>query len=183
MFRSERWRKGSQYMRYLESSNSSRQQGEWFARVGIRRKEGRNRVDWVQDRMLKVILGMGSGDCCTTMWSYLKPCTVFIKWLQQKDLCYVYLAMRLPRWHSGKESACQCRRQRRLGFDPWVGKIPWRRKWRPSSYSCLENPMDREAWQAMVHRVTKESNKTEHSCIHPNTIFPKSPLLKKEESK
>lgn len=54
-------------MRYLESSNSSRQQGEWFARVGIRRKEGRNRVDWVQDRMLKVILGMGSGDCCTTM--------------------------------------------------------------------------------------------------------------------
>ena len=24
---------------------------------------------------------------------------------------------------SGKESACQCRRQ---GFEPWVGKIPWR---------------------------------------------------------
>ena len=26
----------------------------------------------------------------------------------------------------GKESVCQCRR---CGFDPWVGKIPWRRKW------------------------------------------------------
>ena len=35
----------------------------------------------------------------------------------------------LPRWDSGKESACQGRRHRRLIFDPWVGKIPWRRKW------------------------------------------------------
>ena len=32
----------------------------------------------------------------------------------------------LPRWLSGKEFACQCRRNR---FDPWVRKIPWRRKW------------------------------------------------------
>ena len=32
----------------------------------------------------------------------------------------------LPRWLSGKESTCQCKRQ---GFDLWVGKIPWRRKW------------------------------------------------------
>ena len=36
---------------------------------------------------------------------------------------------RLPRWLSGKESTCQCRRHR---FDPWVGKIPWRRKWQPT---------------------------------------------------
>ena len=28
-----------------------------------------------------------------------------------------------------KESACQCRRHRRYQFDPWVRKIPWRRKW------------------------------------------------------
>ena len=35
----------------------------------------------------------------------------------------------LSRWLSGKESACQCRRQ---GFDPWVRKIPWRRKWLPT---------------------------------------------------
>ena len=39
----------------------------------------------------------------------------------------------LSRWHSGKESACQGRRHRRLrGFYPWVGKIPWRRKWHPT---------------------------------------------------
>ena len=34
--------------------------------------------------------------------------------------------MGLPWWLSGKESTCQCRR---YGLDPWVGKIPWRRKW------------------------------------------------------
>ena len=35
----------------------------------------------------------------------------------------------LELWLSNKESACQCRR---FGFDPWVGKISWRRKWQPT---------------------------------------------------
>ena len=34
-----------------------------------------------------------------------------------------------PRWHGGKESACQYRIYKRCGFDPWVRKIPWSRKW------------------------------------------------------
>ena len=33
---------------------------------------------------------------------------------------------------SGKEPACQCRRHKRPGFDPWVGKIPSRRAWKPT---------------------------------------------------
>ena len=36
----------------------------------------------------------------------------------------------LPRWLSGKESTCQCRRRR---FNPWVRKIAWRRKWLPTA--------------------------------------------------
>ena len=40
----------------------------------------------------------------------------------------VYIACGLSRWLSGKEYTCQCRRHR---FDPWVGKIQWRRKWQP----------------------------------------------------
>ena len=31
-----------------------------------------------------------------------------------------------------KKPACQCRRDKRLGFDPWVGKIPWRRAQQPT---------------------------------------------------
>ena len=38
----------------------------------------------------------------------------------------------LPKWCSGKEPACQCRRHKRPRFDSWVGKIPWRRKWQPT---------------------------------------------------
>ena len=34
---------------------------------------------------------------------------------------------------SGKETACQWKRCERLGFNPWVGKIPWRRAWQPTS--------------------------------------------------
>ena len=37
--------------------------------------------------------------------------------------------MGLPQWLISKECACQCRRH---GFDPWVRKIPWRRKWQPT---------------------------------------------------
>ena len=36
------------------------------------------------------------------------------------------------RWLSGKESACQCRRRKRRGFDPWVRKIPWGKGWQPT---------------------------------------------------
>ena len=51
------------------------------------------------------------------LWK-LSPCT------------YAYV---LPKWLSDKEPACQCRIScRRCGFDPHVGKIPWRRKWQPT---------------------------------------------------
>ena len=33
---------------------------------------------------------------------------------------------------NGKEPTCQCRRNNRCGFDPWVGKILWSRKRQPT---------------------------------------------------
>ena len=56
---------------------------------------------------------------------------------------------------SGKEPSFQCRGLKRLRFNPWVRKIPWRRASNPLQYSCLKNSMDRGVWQAMVHTVTK----------------------------
>ena len=35
--------------------------------------------------------------------------------------------LRFPGGASGRESTCQYRRHKRHGFDPWVGRIPWRR--------------------------------------------------------
>ena len=39
---------------------------------------------------------------------------------------------------------------------------PWRRDDSPLQYSCLENSMDRGAWQAAVHRVTKSWTQLNH---------------------
>ena len=61
--------------------------------------------------------------------------------------------MILPRWLSGKESACQCRRQETqvqvLGQeDPLEDEVA-------TQYFCLGNPMDRGAWRAAVHGVAE----------------------------
>jgi len=37
-----------------------------------------------------------------------------------------------PGGPSGEDPTCQCRRHKRSGFDPWVGKIPWKRAWQPT---------------------------------------------------
>ena len=48
--------------------------------------------------------------------------------LSNKKKNPVFMALAAPRWCSGKESICQCRR---CSFSPWVGKISWRREWQP----------------------------------------------------
>ena len=63
----------------------------------------------------------------------------------------------LPRWPSGKESACPCRRCKRCEFHPWVGKIPWRRKWQPTPVFLPGK--SHGAWWAIVHGVTKNQER------------------------
>ena len=58
---------------------------------------------------------------------------------------------------SGKESACHLRRRKRHGFDPGIRRSPREENGNPLQYSCLENSMDREARQATVHGVKKQS--------------------------
>ena len=53
------------------------------------------------------------------------------------------------------------------GFNPWVGKISWRRKWNPVQYSCLKNPMDKGGLWATVHGVA-ELDTTEHAHVPCN---------------
>ena len=67
---------------------------------------------------------------------------------------------------SGEESACLCRRCKRHRFNPWIGKILWRRACNPLQYSCLENPMDRGAPRATVHRVAESRTWLKRHCTH-----------------
>ena len=62
---------------------------------------------------------------------------------------------RLPRRCSGKESSGNAEDTRDTSSYPGVGKVLWRRKRQPLQYSCLENPMDRGAWQAILHGVSQ----------------------------
>ena len=47
------------------------------------------------------------------------------------------------------------------GLDPWVRRIPWRRKWQPTPVILPRKSMDRGAWQATVNGVAKELNTIE----------------------
>ena len=79
---------------------------------------------------------------------------------QQVNLCLLLLTSGLPRWLSGKEFACQGRRQK---FDPWVGKIPWRRKWQPTPV-CLPGKFHGQRSLAGYSPLgCKESDTPEHT--------------------
>ena len=51
---------------------------------------------------------------------------------------------------------------RDMGLIPGSRRSPGGGHGIPLQYSCLENPMDREAWWATVHRVINESDTTKH---------------------
>ena len=68
---------------------------------------------------------------------------------------YVYLYTRAFLVLSSKESTCNAGD---LG-SIWIGNTTWRKAWQPMQYSCLENPVDRGAWRATVHGVTKSQTR------------------------
>ena len=64
---------------------------------------------------------------------------------------------------AGKESACQCRRRRRRGFDPWVRNIPLRRKWQPTPVFLPGEPHEQRSLVGYHPWGHKESDTTEHA--------------------
>ena len=63
--------------------------------------------------------------------------------------------LRFPKGSRGKESACNAGDRRDVVSIPGSGRSPGGENDNPLQCSCLENPMDRGAWQATVPRVTK----------------------------
>ena len=61
----------------------------------------------------------------------------------------------VPGSSASKESACDTGDAGDVGSIPGSGRFPWRRNDNPLQYSCLENAMDKEAWQVTVLGVTK----------------------------
>ena len=91
-------------------------------------------------------------------------------------ICYSYIKSEdltspskvFPGGSVGKESTCQFRRHKRCGFDPWVRKIPWKRKWQPTPVnSCLENSTDSGPWWTTVHGVAQSWAQLSEAEVSP----------------
>ena len=71
--------------------------------------------------------------------------------------------MDFPGGASGKEPACQCRR---WGFDPWVRKVPWKRKWQPILVFLSGKFHGQKSLVGYSPRGHKESDTTERLSTH-----------------
>ena len=92
-------------------------------------------------------------------------------------LC-VCVCVGFPRWLSSKELFCQRSGHRKCGFDSWVGKIPWRRKWQltpvflPGESHGQRSQVDYSSWGCKESDVTEQLSLHEyiyiltHMCTH-----------------
>ena len=72
-----------------------------------------------------------------------------------------------PGGTSGKEPSFQCRRHKRCGFNPWVGKIPWRRAWQPTPvFSPGESHGENFLVGCIVHGVAKSQTRLKWLSVH-----------------
>ena len=106
-------------------------------------------------------------------------------------ICHSVCATGFPGSTSGKEFACQCRRQKRDEFDPQVGKIPQMKAWQPLQYSgeYQNSPVPEESRGqrslvgynpkvAKSQTQLKRLNTHTHTHMHVTRCFPnKIPLL------
>ena len=70
---------------------------------------------------------------------------------------YIYIYWGFP---GGSEVKNPAANARDTDLIPWLGRSPGEGNGNPLQYSCLENPMDRGAWQAIDPGVSKESDTT-----------------------
>ena len=74
---------------------------------------------------------------------------------------YLLTTLSFPGSANGKEPACQCRRDKRGGFNPWVGQISWRRAWQPTPVFLLGESHGQRNLAGYSPWDRKESDMTE----------------------
>ena len=84
--------------------------------------------------------------------------TFMIKLVKFKEI------LRASQVGCGKEPPCQCRRHKRCGFDPWVGKISWRRKWQSTPVSLPGKSHGERSLAGCILCVQRE--KHNWACMH-----------------
>ena len=74
-----------------------------------------------------------------------------------------------PGGDNGEESACLCQRHKRRGFNPWLGKICWNRKWQPASVFLPGKFHGQRSLANYTPWNCKKSDTTELLSIHTRT--------------
>ena len=76
----------------------------------------------------------------------------------------------VPGATSGEQSTCQCRLDvRDTGSVPGLGRFPGGGHGNSFHYSCLENPMGKGSWQAVVHRVAQSQAQLKWHSTYTDT--------------
>ena len=87
---------------------------------------------------------------------------------RQNLLCSVGL----PKWLSGKESACQMQETQEMWLDPWVRKdTPGEGNYNPLQYPCIEFSTGRGTWQAPVHGGAKSQRQLSTYAQQSTTVL------------
>ena len=60
---------------------------------------------------------------------------------------------------------------RRLGFNPWVGKVPWRRAWQPTPVCLPGESHGQRSLVGYTHRVTQNQTPLKQPSTHVNKVF------------
>ena len=114
-------------------------------------------------------------------YSYCQPGKPYMECRKMTKMCpFLRIPVMAPKWLSDKESACQCRRR---GFDPWVKKSSWSRKWQPTpallpwKFQCTEElgccRGSCSPWSC------KESDVMKHACTRLPSTLPRSSRVRR----
>ena len=85
-----------------------------------------------------------------------------------------------------KEPACQCRRHKRCGFDPWVGMILWRRAWQPTPVFLPGESHGQKSLVGTAHGVAKSrtwllrQHRSTHSSCRCRICYSRAPFSTEE---
>ena len=105
------------------------------------------KIPWRRERLPNPVFWPGESHGLYSPWVAESDTT--------SDFHFTSAIKSLPLWLSGQKSACSAGAPGEAGSIPGSGRSPGRGCGNLLQYSCLENPMDRGAWQAIVHRIAK----------------------------
>ena len=119
-----------------------------------------------------------SGTSLVIQWLRLRASTSghwFDPWLENEG--------GFPGGTSGKEPACQCRRCTRRGFSPWVGKMPWSRKWQPTPVFLPGESYGQRSLGGYSPRVAKSQTRLKRLNTQARTCGTKTPHASRPSQK